>query len=101
MHTQATISTSGNKATLTAGNASNGGGQKLTATILSPAGASFSTEEPPQKASEQARDLKSYHVLKVKLPDVKGEQRIAIAFALGDESPAAPVVPLTQWVAKR
>jgi hypothetical protein len=45
--------------------------------------------------------LKNYHVLKVKLPDVKGEQRIAIAFALGSESPTAPVVPLTQWVAKK
>jgi hypothetical protein len=101
MHTQATISTSGNKATLTSGDASKGGGQTLTATILSPAGASFSTEEPPAKANEQARDLKNYHVLKVKLPDVKGEQRIAIAFALGSESPTAPVVPLTQWVAKK
>lgn len=95
MHTRATIATAGNKATLTSGS------QTLTATLLSPAGASFSTEEPPEKPSEQARDLKAYHVLQVKLPDAKGEQRITVAFSTGAEAPALPVVPLAQWLPKK
>lgn len=101
MHTQATITTAGNKATLIMGDAAKGGGQTLTAVLLSPEGASFSTAEPPEKPNEQARDLKNYHVLKVKLPDVKGKHTIAIAFAPGAEAPAAPVVPLDQWIAKK
>lgn len=100
MHTRATIATSGNKATLTSGDATMGG-QTLTATLLSPPGATFSTEEPPEKPSEQARDLKAYHVLRVKLPDAKGEQRIAVAFSMGAEAPATPVVPLAQWLPKK
>lgn len=100
MHTRATIATNGNKATLTNGDPAKGG-QTLTATLLSPAGASFSSEEPPEKPSEQARDLKAYHVLQVKLPEAKGEQRITVAFSMGAEAPATPVVPLTQWLPKK
>ncbi len=95
MHTKATIAAAGNKATLTSGN------QILTATLVSPPGASFSTEEPPEPPTEQARDLKAYHVLQVKLPDAKGEQRITVAFSMGAEAPATPVIPLTQWVVKK
>ena len=95
MHTRATIAATGNKATLTSGS------QTLTATLLSPPGATFSTDEPPEKANEQARDLKAYHVLQIKLPDVKGEQRIAVAFSMGAEPPASTVVPLAQWVPKK
>lgn len=98
MHTTATIEVAGNKATLTQGE--KGKGQTLTAVLLSPPGAQFSTAEPPEQ-KEPARNLSNYHILRVKLNGVKGEQRITVAFALGDEVPTAPVVPIAEWIPKK
>lgn len=99
MHTKSEIAASGTKATLTQGKAT------LTASLLSPAGAEFVVDDPPEKppGDTQNRDLRkeSIKVLKVKLKGVKGEQRIAVAFALGADTPAPPVVPLTQWLPKK
>ena len=94
MHTRATVAVEGNKATLTQG------GQTLTAVILSPEGASFTSMEAPEQ-KEPLRSTKGINVLKVALNEAKGDQRIAVAFALGTEAPQAPVVPLSQWVPKK
>jgi hypothetical protein len=99
MHTTATIEVAGNKATLT--NGEKGKGQTLNAVLLSPPGATFTTAEPPEKANEQARDLKNFHILRVNLAEAKGEQRITIAFTTAAEAPTAPVVPLTAWLPKK
>lgn len=96
MHTKAEIATDGAKATLTLG------GKKLVATIVSPAGASFTTGKPPEKVSEQTRDLvaEKVNVLKTSLSDVKGPQSLCITFAL-DEAPTHTVVPVAEWVKKK
>jgi hypothetical protein len=73
----------------------------LNAVLLSPPGATFTTAEPPEKANEQARDLKNFHILRVNLAEAKGEQRITIAFTTAAEAPTAPVVPLTAWLPKK
>ena len=99
MHTAATIEVAGNKATLT--NGEKGKGQTLNAVLLSPPGATFVTAEPPEKANEQARDLKNFHILRVLIPEAKGEQRISIAFTTAAEPPTAPVLPLTAWLPKK
>jgi hypothetical protein len=41
------------------------------------------------------------NVLKVKLNEASGDQRITVAFALGTEVPAAPVLPLSEWIPKK
>lgn len=99
MHTKSDVSASGTKATLTSGKAT------LTASLLSPAGAEFVVDDPPAKppGDLRNRDLQKekVKVLKVKLRGIKGEQRIAIAFALGSEAPAANVVPIALWLGKK
>lgn len=95
MHTMAEIITSENKATLKLG------GKTLAATIVSPAGAKFSTEPPPEPANEQARDLvkAKVNILTVNLEGVKGPQSLCITFAL-DEAPAHTATPVATWVKK-
>lgn len=95
MHTKAELSVEGNKAKLTQG------GQTLTAVILSPANATFSTGEPPEPKSEQMRKLPGVHILKVAVPELKGEHTIAVQFVLGDQPPAATVTPIAEWVPKK
>ncbi len=94
MHTRATIVVDGNKATLTQGK------DTLTAAILSPAGATFTSEEAPEQLTP-LRSLKGVNVLKVKLDGVQGDQRLAVAFALGAEPVQAPVLPLAEWLPKK
>ncbi|MBX7210573.1 MAG: hypothetical protein K1X78_19860 [Verrucomicrobiaceae bacterium] len=99
MHTKTDVTAAGNKATLTSGKAT------LTAALLSPAGAEFVVEDPPAKppGDVRNRDLQKekVKVLKVRLKGAKGEQRIAVAFALGTDAPSVPVVPIAQWVGKK
>jgi len=95
MHTRATVAVDGAKATLTDQN------QILHAVLLSPAGATFTTEDPPEPPSEQMKKLTGIHVLKVSLAEVKGPQTIAIAFAVTDPPPAHTVKPITEWMPKR
>jgi hypothetical protein len=95
MHTKAEIAASGNKVTLTQGK------QTLTGVILSPANATFSTEEPPEPKTEQMRKLPGVHILKINLGEVKGPQSISIAFALGAEPPAATHKPIAEWIPKK
>jgi hypothetical protein len=94
MHTRATVTVDGNKALLTQGN------QTLTAVILSPAGATFTTEEAPEQTTPLS-SLKGIHVLKTQLAGVSGDQRLTIAFSLGNEPVQAPVLPITDWLPKR
>jgi hypothetical protein len=96
MHTKAEIAPSGQTAKLTQG------GKTLVATIVSPASATFSLGEPPEAASEQARDLikEKVHVLKAEIPGVKGPQSLCITFAL-DEAPAHTATPVATWGAKK
>ena len=95
MHTKAEISASGTTAKLTQG------GKTLVATIVSPASASFSAGEPPEAASEQARDLvkEKVHVLKASIDGGKGPLSLCITFAL-DEPAAHTVTPIATWVKK-
>jgi hypothetical protein len=94
MHTRAAVAVDGNKAILTQGN------QTLTAVILSPAGATFTTEEAPEQLTPLT-SLKGVNVLKTQLAGVSGDQRLTVAFALGNEPVQAPVLPITDWVPKR
>jgi hypothetical protein len=94
MHTRATVAIDGKKATLTQGN------QTLTAVILSPENAAFTSEEAPEQLTP-LKSLKGVNVLKVNLNEVQGDQRITVAFALGAEPVAAPVMPLSEWVPKK
>jgi hypothetical protein len=94
MHTRATVTVDGNKALLTQGN------QTLTAVILSPAGATFTTEEAPEQTTPLS-SLKGVHVLKTQLAGVSGNQRLTIAFSLGNEPVQTPVLPITDWLPKR
>jgi hypothetical protein len=95
MHTKAEVAVNGKSATLTDAK------QTLYATILSPEGASFSTENPPEPADEQMRKLTGIHVLKVSLAKVKGDQTIAIAFSTEEAAPAHVVKPIMTWVGKK
>lgn len=99
LHTKSEVAATGNKATFTQG------ANNLTAVLLSPPGAQFVVEDPPERPAgeERMRDLRreKVKVLKVKLTEVKGDQRITVAFASGAEPPAAPVVPLAEWLPKK
>jgi hypothetical protein len=96
MHTKAEIAADGAKATLTQG------GKTLIATIVSPAGATFSSGTPPEPSNAQSRDLvkEKVNVLKVALTDAKGPQSLCITFAL-DEAPAHTPTPVATWVPKK
>lgn len=100
MHTRAEVTTTGNKAVLKSG------GQTLTVTVLSPAGASIfsealSDDDKSLKTSDQVGSFKGISVLKIPLTDPKGDHTVTVSFALGEESPAAAVVPLEQWIPKK
>ncbi len=95
MHTKAEVAVNGKSATLTDAK------QTLYATIISPEGASFSTENPPEPTDEQMRKLTGIHVLKVSLAKVKGDQSIAIAFSTEQAAPAHVVKPIMTWVGKK
>ena len=96
MHTKAEIAPNGASATLTLG------GKTLVASIISPAGATFSTGTPPEAASTQARDLvkEKVNILQAILPDAKGPQSLCITFAL-DEAAAHTPTPVAEWVPKK
>lgn len=98
MHTKAEIAPSGASATLTLGS------KKLVATIVSPAGATFTVGTPPvpEKVNAQARDLakEKINVLKVALADAKGPQSLCITFAL-NEGAAHTATPVAEWVKKK
>jgi hypothetical protein len=94
MHTRATVAVDGKKALLTQGK------QTLAAVILSPEGATFTSEEAPEQVTPLT-SLKGVNVLKVKLNEASGDQRVTVAFALGAEVPAAPVLPLSEWIPKK
>ncbi|MEZ5387799.1 MAG: heparinase II/III family protein [Prosthecobacter sp.] len=96
MHTKAEISANGASATLTQG------GKTLIATIVSPAGASFSTGTPPEAASAQARDLvrEKVNILQAILPEAKGQQNLCITFAL-DEAATHTPTPVAEWMPKK
>lgn len=94
MHTRATVALDGKKAVLTQGK------QTLAAVILSPENATFSSEEAPEQVTP-LKSLKGVNVLKVKLSEASGDQRITVAFALGAEVPQAPVMPLSEWIPKK
>lgn len=97
MHTKAEIAADGTTATLTQG------GKTLVATILSPAGATFSSATPPvpEKKNEQARDLEAekVRILKATLPEGKGPQSLCITFSLDAAAPHTPT-PVAEWVKK-
>ncbi|MCB1279806.1 heparinase II/III family protein [Prosthecobacter sp.] len=94
MQTKADILTEGATAKLTQG------GKTLLATIVSPAGATFSTGEPPEAASEQARDLvkEKVRVLKAVIPEAKGPQSLCITFTTAETAPAHTHQPIAEWV---
>lgn len=99
MHTKAEIAANGASATLTQG------GKKLVATIISPAGATFTAGTPPvpeKPANARSRDLaaEKINVLKVALADAKGPQSLCITFAL-DEAAAHTASPVAEWGAKK
>jgi hypothetical protein len=99
MHTRADAVADGNKATLTSG------GQTLTMTVLSPAGATVSVEELKDedktlRPNDQVGSFKGIKVIKVAVKEAKGTQTVAVAFTMGD-APAPAVVPLAQWIAKK
>jgi hypothetical protein len=95
MHTRAEVTVDGKNATLTDAK------QTLHATILSPADATFSTEDAPEPASEQMKNLKGIRVLKVALPEIKGQKTISIAFAISEPPPAHVVKPISEWPTKK
>jgi hypothetical protein len=95
MHTRAAVTVDGKSATLTDDK------QNLHAVILSPAGATFSTEDAPEPPNEQMKKLTGIRILKVALPEGKGPQTISIAFALNEPPPAHVVKPIINWPAKK
>ncbi|MES2594827.1 MAG: heparinase II/III family protein [Verrucomicrobiota bacterium] len=96
MHTKATVAVTGKTATLTDAK------DTLHAVILSPEGATFVTEDAPTPPSEQERKLTGVHLLKVSLGEVKGPQKISIAFSLGEPLALPPVVkPVMEWPGKK
>ena len=98
MHTKAEIAADGSKATLSLG------GKKLVASIISPAGATFTAGTPPvaEKPNARSRDLaaEKINVLKVALADAKGPQSLCITFAL-DEAAAHTATPVAEWGAAK
>jgi len=94
MQTKAEIAANGASATLTQG------GKTLLATIVSPAGATFSMGAPPEAASEQARDLvkEKVNILKATIPEAKGPQSLCITFTTADAAPAHTHQPIAEWV---
>ncbi|MFO1484121.1 MAG: heparinase II/III family protein [Verrucomicrobiaceae bacterium] len=96
MQTDAEIAANGASATLTKG------GKTLLATIVSPAGATFTAAKPPvpEKPDPQARDLSKLNVLKAAIPEAKGPQSLCITFTTGTEAPAHTVQPIAEWVKK-
>jgi hypothetical protein len=95
MHTRAEVAVDGSKATLTDQK------QVLHAVILSPEGATFTTENAPEPASEQSKKLTNIRVLKVTLAEAKGPQTISIAFSLDEPPPAHAVKPIAEWAGKK
>lgn len=96
MHTKAEVTASGKKATLKLGN------NIMTATLLSPADASFSTEIVPEPANTQSEgSFKGVSVLKVALKDLKGKHTISVAFAQGDAGVEVNVAPTEAWLPKK
>lgn len=98
MHTKAEIAVAGASAKLSQG------GKTLVATIVSPAGATFTSATPPvpEKPNQAARDLaaEKINILRVALADAKGPQSLCITFAL-DAAPAHTTTPVAEWVKKK
>ncbi len=94
MHTKSEVTTAGNKATLKSGN------NLLTASIISPAGATFISADPPT-LPQGATPLTGIKLLKIVLANVKGPQMIAVAFASGDAAPEVTAMPMEQWLPKK
>ena len=94
MQTDAEIAADGTSAKLTKG------GKTLLATIVSPAGASFTSAKPPEPATPnpQARDLTKINVLKATIPEAKGPQSLCITFTVADTAPAHTHQPIAEWV---
>lgn len=94
MQTDADIAADGTSAKLTKG------GKTLLATIVSPAGATFSSAKPPEPATPnpQARDLTKINVLKASIPEAKGPQSLCITFTVTDTAPAHTHQPIAEWV---
>jgi hypothetical protein len=96
MHTRAQVKADGKTAVLTLG------GATLTATIVSPAGASFFAAEVPEPTNPQAEgSFKGITALKIPLTDVKGPVTYTVVMSLGDKTPEVPSVPLEKWVQKK
>ncbi|MFH0965390.1 MAG: heparinase II/III family protein [Planctomycetota bacterium] len=93
MHTRAQISVEGGRRALL-----QQGGKALSATILSPAGATFQVREanapPPQGQQPDVKKL----VIALAVP--AGETRIAVAFVPGGGEPATELRPLDEWIAE-
>jgi hypothetical protein len=94
MQTDAEIAANGTSAKLTKG------GKTLLATIVSPAGATFTSAKPPvpEKPDTQARDLTKFNVLKAIIPEAKGPQSLCITFTTADTAPAHTHQPIAAWV---
>lgn len=97
MQTDAEIVVDGKTAKLTKG------GKTLLATIVSPAGASFTSAKPPvpEKPDLQARDLTKINVLRASIPEAKGPQSLCITFTTAAEAPAHTHQPIAEWVPKK
>lgn len=96
MHTRAEVTLDGPSATLTDAK------QTLHLKILSPAGATFTTEDAPEPANDQEKSMKGIRVLKVSLGEVKGPQTISIAFAADEPlSLPPPLTPVLEWAGKK
>ncbi len=94
MQTDAEIAPDGASAKLTKG------GKTLLATIVSPAGATFTSAKPPvpEKPDAQARDLSKFNVLKATIPEAKGPQSLCITFTTAEAAPAHAHQPIAEWV---
>lgn len=92
MHTRAVVAVNGKSATLTDAK------QTMHVTILSPEGATFTTEDPPEPTDEQQKKLTGIHVLKLSLGEVKGPHTISVAFTMDDPLAVPPPVnPVMSW----
>ena len=100
MHTKAEIAPEGSSAKLTLG------GKTLIATIVSPAGASFTVGEPPEKPTPESRTIgkdadgkgEGHKVLTVDLADAKGPVSLCITFTTSAAAPAHQHKPIAEWV---
>lgn len=96
MHTRAEVKVDGPSATLTDAK------QVMHIKILSPEGATFTTEDPPEPPDDQQKKLTGIHLLKVSLGEVKGPQTISIAFTMDEPlSLPPPVTPVLEWAGKK